>query len=396
MFWNRRGAIGLVVLLVLGLLVYGFWPEATPVTVEQVTRDSMRVTVEEEGQTRLRERYVVSAPTTGYLKRVPGEAGDSVRQDEVLAQLATLPAKVLDAGDYQAAQANVEGARAALERARSEAEGVEAAFTYAKEEYQRIERLAEQGTASQQQLDRARVEFEQSGAKLAAAEHAVVQARHEVRAAQSRLTEETPSLEQLSSRVSVRAPTDGRILELHRESEGVVQAGTPLFVVGNPDSLEVTADVLSSDAVQIAEGTPVQIVRWGGDRSLSGTVRTVPPLGQTDVSALGVEEQRVEVVARLSLPPSVRGRLGAGYRVVAQFVLWAGEDVLQVPESALYRYDDGWAVFEIRNGRARRQPVRVGHRSGLQVEITDGVDEGTRVVTHPGDELEDGMRVEAR
>ncbi len=395
MFWNRRIAIGFVV-LVLGLLVYGFWPEATPVTVEQVTRDSMRVTVEEEGQTRLREKYVVSAPTTGYLKRVPGETGDSVRQGEVLARLATLPPKVLDAGDYQAAQANVEGARAALERARSEAEGAEARLTYAKEEYERFERLAEQGTASQQQLDRARVELKQARAKRAAAEHAVAQARHEVRAAQSRLVEETPSEEQLSSRVSVRAPAGGRILKVHQESAGVVQAGTPLFVVGDPDSLEVTADVLSSDAVQITEGTPVQIVRWGGDRALSGTVRTVPPLGQTDVSALGVEEQRVEVVSRLSLPPSVQDRLGAGYRVVAQFILWADEDVLQVPESALYRYDDGWAVFELRNGRARRQPVRVGHRSRLQVEITDGVDEGTRVVTHPGDELEDGMRVEAR
>lgn len=395
MIWNRSVAIGAVVVVVLALLVYGFWPEATPVSVEEATRDSLRVTVEEEGQTQLREEYVVSAPTTGYLKRVPGEAGDSVRQNEVLARLATLPSKVLDASDYQAAEAQVQAARAAVQRAKEERAGAEASFQYAKEEHRRIQRLHEQETASQQQLDRARVEFRQARAKYRSAKQAVAQARGELDAARSRIALGAPS-DDLSTRASIRAPVDGRILRVHQESAGVVQAGAPLVTMGHPDSLEVSVDVLSSDAVRITEGTPVEIVRWGGGGTLDGRVRAVPPQGKTEVSALGVEEQRVEVLVDFADPPQRWTRLGTGYRVVARFVLWAGDDVLQVPQSALFRHDDGWAVFVVRGGRAERQPVDVGYRSGLRAQITDGLSEGARVVTHPGEELEDGSRVEAR
>ena len=395
MIWNRSVAIGAGVVVALALLVYGFWPEATPVSVEEATRDSLRVTVEEEGQTRLREEYVVSAPTTGYLRRVPGEAGDSVAQDEVLARLATLPSKVLDASDYQAAEAQVQAARAAVQRAKEERTGAEASFQYAKEEHRRLQRLHEQGTASQQQLDQARVEFRQARAKYRSAKQAVAQARGELDAARSRIALGTPSND-LSTRTSIRAPVDGRILQVHQESAGVVQAGTPLFTVGTLDSLEVRADLLSSDAVRVTQGTPVEMVRWGGDRTLRGRVRLVEPLGRTEVSALGVEEQRVEVVADVELPAAVQGRLGTGYRVVARFVLWDGADVLQVPQSALFRHDGGWAVFAVRDGRAQRHPVTVGRRSGLRVQITEGVTAGTRVITHPGETLMDGMRVTVR
>ena len=396
MIWNRSVAIGAVLVVVIGLLVYGFWPEATPVSMEEAKRDSLRVTVEEEGQTQLRERYIVSAPTTGYLKRVPGEPGDSARQNEVLARLATLPSKVLDASDYQAAEAQVDAARAAVQRAKEELAGAEATFTYAKEEYQRLQRLHEQGTASQQQLDQARVEFKRARAQHRAAKQAVAQAQGELEAARSRLARETPPPDALPSRVPIRAPVDGQILRVHQESAGVVQAGTPLFTVGHPDSLEVSVDVLSSDAVRITEGTPVEIVRWGGGETLHGTVRAVPPQGETEVSALGVEEQRVEVLVDFADPPQQWARLGTGYRVVARFVLWAEDDVLQVPQSALFRHDGGWAVFAVRGGRAERQPVEVGHRSGLRAQINDGLSEGTKVITHPGNQLSDGSRVEAR
>ena len=396
MVWDRRVAIGVVVVLLLGLLVYGFWPAATPVTIEEVSRDSLRVTVEEEGQTQLRERYVVSAPTTAYLKRLPGEAGDAVRTGDVLARLATLPSKVLDASDYAAAEAQVRAARAALQRAKEEAAGAKAEFTYAEDEYRRLQRLHEQGTASQQQLDRARVEFRKAKAQHQAAQQAVAQAQGELEAARSRLGPTGTSVDSLVSRTSVRAPTDGQILEVHQESAGVVQAGTPLVTVGNADSLEVAVDVLSSDAVGITEGTPVELVRWGGEGTLNGRVRAVPPQGRTEVSALGVEEQRVEVLVELIDPPSRWAQLGTGYRVVARFVTWAGGDVLQVPQSSLFRHDGGWAVFVVRDGRAVRQPVAVGHRSGLRAQITEGLREGDRVITHPGEGLSDGTRVEAR
>ena len=396
MQWNRSVAIGAVVVLVLALLVYGFWPAATPVTVETAMRDSLRVTVEEEGETRLRNRYVVSAPTTGYLQRVPGTAGDTVAQGEVVARLATLPAKVLDASDYQAAEAQAQAAQAALRRAQAEAEGAKATFSYAEAEYERLQRLHRQETASQQQLEQARLEFERAEAQHEAAIEAVVQARHEVEAAQARLTREAPSPDALPTRVSVRAPVDGRVLRVHQKSAGVVQAGAPLLTVGNPDSLEVVATVLSSDAVRLSEGLPVEIVRWGGGGTLTGRVRTVAPQAETEVSALGVEEQRVEVVVDVTGAPGHWEQLGTGYRVVARFLLWEGDEVLQVPQSALFRHDGGWAVFVVRDGRAHRQPVTVGHRSGLHAQITDGLQEGTSVITHPGNELTDGARVEAR
>lgn len=396
MVWNRKVAIGGLVVLVLVLLVYGFWPEATPVTVERAVRDSLRVTVEEEGETQLRNRYVVSAPTTGYLMRVSGAEGDTVAQEELLARLATLPSKVLDASDYRAAEANVAAAQAALRRAKQEAAGARARLSYAEKEYRRLQRLESQATASTQQVERAQVEFEQAQSQYGAAQEGVEQARYEVAAARSRLTRQVSSRESLSPQVEIRAPVDGRILELHRESAGVVQAGTPLFTVGNPDSLEVAVDVLSSDAVRISEGTPVEIVRWGGGARLNGRVRVVPPHGRTEVSALGVEEQRVDVLVDLTDPAPQRHALGSGYRVVARFVIWAEDDVLQVPQSALFRHDGGWGVFAVRDGRARLRSVDVGQRSGLRAQITNGLREDARVITHPGGDLSDGTRVEVR
>ena len=396
MIWNRTVAIAAVVVVLVGLLVYGFWPEATPVTIERVTRDSLRVTVEEEGQTQLRDRYVVSAPTTGYLKRVPDEAGDSVRAGDVLARLATLPSTVLDASSYEATEANVQGARAALRRAEREVEKAQAARSYAKEEHRRIRRLHEQGTASQQQLDRARVEFQKARAQHRAAQQSVVQAQSELRATRSRLARDSTASESLPTRASIRSPVDGQILQVHRKSAGVVQGGSPIVTVGHPDSLEVSVEVLSSDAVRITEGTPVELVRWGGGNPLSGHVRAVSPRGRTQVSALGVEEQRVEVLVDVGDAPARAAQLGTGYRVVARFVLWAGADVLQVPRSALFRHDGGWAVFAVRDGRARRRSVEVGHRNGLRAEVVKGLRAGDRVITHPGNTLSDGLRVEAR
>lgn len=396
MMWNRRVAIGAVLVVLIGLLVYGFWPEATRVSVETATRDPLRVTVEEEGQTRLRHRYVVSAPAMGYLKRVPGETGDWVSRDEVVARLATLPSRVQSASAYEAAEAKVRAAQAALRRAQAELTGTKASFQHAKEEQQQIRRLHEEGTASQQQLDQARVDFKQARAKYRAARQSVAQARGELEAARSQLGHETPTPDALPTRTSIRAPVDGRILEFHQKSGGVVQAGAPIVTVGNPDSLEVVVDVLSSDAVRMSKGIPVEIVRWGGSETLKGRVRRVAPQGETNVSALGVEEQRVEVTAGLRVPPSVQGRLGPGYRMVARFILWEDDDVLQVPQSALFRDDDQWAVFVVRNGRAHRVSVNVGHRSGLRAEITDGLTADVRVVIHPGNEISDGARVRPR
>ena len=396
MTWNRTTAIATVVVLVLLLLAYGFWPAATPVTVTTVARDSLRVTVEEEGRTRVADRYVVSAPTTGYLRRVAGEAGDRVVRGAVVARLAALPPSILDASRFRAAQAQVEAARAGLERARHQADAAQATAQHADTSLRRIRRLAAEGTASPQALDAAQAEARTATAQSRAAQQAVAQARQELRAARHRLGATLASPDTLATRVRVTAPATGQVLQVHAKSAGVVQAGAPLLTVGPTDSLEVVVDVLSSDAVRISEGTPVELIRWGGGRALEGTVRRVSPRGQTDVSALGVEEQRVEVVVDLEAPASVRERLGDGYRMVARFVLWAGDEVLQVPQSALVRHDGGWAVFVVEGGTAQRQAVTVGRRSGLQAQVTDGLSAGDRVITHPGNELTDGASVTAR
>lgn len=396
MFWNRRVAIGAGIVIVIGLLIYGFWPEPTLVTVQYAQKDSLRVTVEEEGRTELQDRYVVSAPGTGYLRRVPSEVGDAVLKGEVVARLAALPSKVLDASAYEATEGEVQAAQAALRKAEQEAKGARSARDHAEEELERVRRLHRQETASQQQLDDARVAFDQAEARYEAAQEAVEQARGQLRAARSPLQHVT--VEQLPIRHVLEAPVDGQILQVHHKSSGVVQAGTPLLSIGQPDSLEVVVDVLSSDAVRIEPGMPVDLVRWGAEEAgrLSGRVKTVPQQARTSVSALGVEEQRVDVVVTVADPPSARPRLGVGYRIVARIVLWEGADVLQVPRSALFREDGGWAVFVLQDGRAEQRSVEVGHRSGLWAEIKDGVTAETPVVTHPGNELQDGMRVQPR
>ncbi len=196
--------------------------------------------------------------------------------------------------------------------------------------------------------------------------------------------------------VIVRAPVSGSVLKLHHESEGVVSAGEPLLDIGNPRSLEVKAEVLSTDTVKIKKGTSVVFERWGGDKPLSGVVRVVEPAGFTKVSSLGVEEQRVLVIVDITSPREAWQRLGDGYRLDASFIIWEGDNVLQVPASALFRKGDGWALFVVEHKRARMKAVEIGQRNGLAAEIVKGLAEGEHVIVHPGDTVRDGVRVRAR
>jgi HlyD family secretion protein len=194
----------------------------------------------------------------------------------------------------------------------------------------------------------------------------------------------------------VRAPVAGRVLKLLHESEGAVAAGQPLLEIGNPETLEVEVEVLSTHAVKIAPGSKVMLDRWGGEGSLQGVVRVVEPSGFTKISALGVEEQRVRVIVDFSSPRDVWQRLGDGYRVEARFVLWEGADVLQLPTSALFRHGEGWAVFALDGRRARLTPVEIGRRAGLATQLLSGLAAGAQVVSHPDDTIRDGARVKPR
>jgi len=389
---RRIAWLSLLALVVVAGLAWGLWPRAVPVDTATARRAPLEESVTAEGRTRVKDRYQVSAPVAGYLERVRLEVGDRVQRKEVLAELRPVPAPVLDARARAAAQARVAQSRAALEAARTRVDGATAAAAYADAEQQRLRRLHAAGHVSRQALERAESAARQRQAELRSARFEARVAHYRLEAAKTalRFAGDSAASETL---LPIRAPVSGLVLGIARKSEGVIAGGAPIATVGDPRSLEVAVDVLSSDAVRIRPGMPVRLERWGGPQPLQARVRTVEPAGFTKVSALGVEEQRVWVVADIVSPPAQWRTLGDGYRVDASFVLWRGQQVLQVPASAVFRRGDGWAVFLVRNGRLRVQPVRVGHGSGLATQILSGLARGDTVVAHPGNELREGVRV---
>lgn len=375
---RRQVLVAGVALLVLAAVVFAFLPERVPVQTAVVERGPLQVVVEEEGRTRLSDRYVVSAPVAAFVRRIALEEGDRVEEGQALVELEPPRAAILDPRTRAQADSRVEAARASLARAEVEA-------AQARAELGRTERLHDVGAATPQALEAAR-------SQAARAEAALESARAELDAAVAarRTSAGTPSfpVEEV-----LRAPVGGRVLAVHAESGGHVQPGAPLVEVGETERLQVVADVLSRDAVRIRPGTPVLVEEWGGEEPLEAVVRRVDPEGFTEVSALGVEEQRVRVVADLDGPAAAREGLGPGYGVLARFVVWEASEVLQVPTAALFREGDRWAAFVVEGGRARLRPVTPGREAGLLTQVEAGLEEGETVVVHPGNDVEDGVRV---
>ena len=395
---NHKRSVILVglAIVVIGGLVLAFRPRPVPVDVAAATRGPLTVTVEEEGKTRVIDRYVVSAPVAGFARRVELDVGDAVARGDQLLTLEPLRSDVLDPRSRAEAQARVQAARAALQAAEQNATAAQADSDYADTELRRKEKLRADGTVSEEELDRARVQARTATARLRSAQFAVDVARHELDEAKTALEYSAAEPGSAPEMVAVTSPVDGRVLAVLRESEGVVTAGQPLVEVGDPGNLEVEVDVLSIDAVKISPGTRVRFLRWGGEDALDGIVRVVEPTGFTKISALGVEEQRVLVICDIASPREEWQRLGDGYRVEASFILWHGDDVLQVPSSAVYRRGDGWAVFIVDGDTVSLRGVEPGRRTGLEVEIRDGLEEGEEVVIHPTDDVADGVRIRQR
>ncbi len=395
----RRNRIRLILFLAVILLIigYGFRPKTLLVDTVAVQRGLLQETVREEGKTRVIDRFVISAPVSGLLRRIEMDVGDAVVRGQILVALEPLPSTVLDPRSRAEAQARVAAAEAALRRAQSATEATQADADLAASELARIRGLYAEGFASREQLDQAETEAQRTGANRRSAQFAVKVARFEVEGARTALKYSAAErTEDPLEMVTLRAPVDGQILRIHRESEGVVQQADPLIEIGDPRALEIEIDVLSPDAVRIKPGLPVRIERWGGDTALAARVKTVEPVGFTKISALGVEEQRVYVISQITSPEAEWERLGDGYRVEAAFILWQGEDVLQVPTSALFRHAEEWAVFIVANGKARRRPVEIGHRSGFTAEILSGLSSEEMVIIHPNEAIHDGARVRAR
>lgn len=394
---NRTTTIILFVAALLALLVWGFWPAPLLVESGMAKRAPLRVTVEEEGQTRVKDRYVISAPVAGYLQRIVLEVGDAVTQGQPLARMEPLRPEVLDPRSRARAEAQVAAAQASIKRAEQQESAARAAATYARNDYARKQQLEEKNLVSREVVEQAATHSREAAAELRSAGFAVEVARHELEAAKTALQFSiTNNGEAAPETVSIKAPINSRVLQIHHKSEGVLVTGEPLLEIGDPAALEIAVDVLSADAVRIRPGTRVQLLRWGGPQALDAVVRTVEPTGFTHISALGVEEQRVWVIADLVSPRKHWEQLGDGYRVEAHFILWEADDVLQIPTSALFRQDDSWAVFVIDAGKARLTTVSTGHDNGLITEVLDGLAEGTQVILHPDDRIEDGVRVTAQ
>ncbi|MGB2713199.1 MAG: efflux RND transporter periplasmic adaptor subunit [Vicinamibacterales bacterium] len=392
LLFNRRALISLAVIGT--LLAVALWPRALPVDVGTVTRGPLVVTVDEEGMTRVRDRFVVSSPVGGRVLRIELEPGDAVKRGQVVARVRAEAAPLLDERSRAEAQAAVERSRAALGRARAEEQRARAALAQLQRELTRIRELAKSRVVSSQELETREADARVAEESVNAAAFAVRAAGSELQAAQARLTPTNTNT--LGRVVTVTAPVDGVVLKRMRESESVVPPGDPLLEIGDPRQLEIVSDLLSTDAVRVRPGARSIVEQWGGDKSLEARVRRVEPAGFTKISALGVEEQRVNVVLDFVSPSTASALLGDAYRVEIRIVIWEAAKVLKVPTSALFREGDLWAVYWFDAGRARRTVVELGHQTAQEAEVTSGLTEGTRVILHPGDTLADGARVKER
>jgi HlyD family secretion protein len=376
------------------LLVWAFRPGPVPADVAVAGRGPLRVTVDEEGETRVRDRFVVSAPLPGRMLRIALEPGDPVtaRKTDVVRLLPTPPA-LLDVRTRTELESRVRAARSAIGGARAERERLAADLDFARRTLDRQRQLAKEGLASREQLEAAERQVRTLEEALRSAEFAVTTAEFQLQTAQAGLLE---SGQGSGRTVRITSPVDGVLLRELEESETIVQAGQPLVEIGDLRRMEIVSDLLSTDAVRVKEGQRVIIDQWGGAEPLAGRVRRVEPSGFMKVSALGVEEQRVNVIIDFDDPVEAAAHLGDGYRVEVRIVIWEANDVLKVPVSSLFRHERGWAVYRLDSATARRRPVDVGRQNPLEAQITSGLTDGDRIVVYPSDDVADGVTIEER
>jgi len=388
---RASGRVVLLIAVVGGILAMALWPETLEVDTAVISRGSLVVTVDEEGRTRVRDRFVVSAPLGGRVLRIELEPGDRVRRGDVVARVDAGAPPLLDVRARADMEAAVNGARAVRERAQAEEQRARAALALAEREVLRSRTLAAAGALPAQDADARETEAQLAGEAVSAAAAAVRAATAELERALVPLA--APSPQTLAGVVPVRAPVDGTILRRLRESESVVPPGEPLVEIGDPAKLEIVADLLSTDAVRVTVGARATIEQWGGAAPFGATITRIEPSGFTKISALGVEEQRVNVILAMADQASEDAVLGDGYRVEVRIVVWEADHVLKVPTSALFRDGERWAVYVVNEGRARRTFVEIGRQTGREAEVLSGLPEGAQVIVHPGDLIRDGVRV---
>lgn len=364
-------------LALIAALVLGLRPKPAPVETALAATGPLRATVSEEGKTRIRQRYVVSSPVTGQLRRVPFKPGATVAAGDVVAVIEPMASSPLDTRSRALAEARRDSAVATLEKTR-------AAHALAVSELKRVQRMFDAGTVSPQDIENAQLRETTASREIVAAEGAL-------RAAVAELAVVGPDT--VPALIEVRAPVAGRVLHVFQESERPVTAGTPLLDAGDPADLEVVIELLSRDGAALAPGARVELEQWGGPKPLEARVRLVEPAAFTKISALGVEEQRVNVVADIITPVAERASLGDNFRVEARVIVWETENTLKVPVSALFRRGSESAAYVVRGGKAVLVPVEAGRSSGSEVQVLKGLTAGDEVILYPGDRVSDGQRV---
>lgn len=385
--------------LVAAALSLAFLPQPVTADLIRVSRQPMTVTVDEEGQTRVHDVFVLSAPVAGRVQRIEAHVGDAVEAGRtVLASIEPGDPTLLDPRSEAQGEAAVQAAESALALAEAEVAQAEAELTFAREEHVRGHKLIVDGTISQRELDNIERNYKTRQAALATARAGLQIRGFELAQAKAQMMSpiDTQALHGTCECIAITAPVSGRVLRIPNPSERVVPAGEPLLEIGDPADLEIVVDFLSADAVKVEPGQRVIIERWGGGTELEGRVRRVEPFGYTKVSALGIEEQRVNVIIDLTSAPAEWRRLGHGYQVDVRIVLWEQPDVITVPLTALFRNGEDWAVFVAAEGRATLSNVRIGRRNGLMAEVTHGLSPNQQIIAHPSDQVVDGVRLQAR
>ena len=377
--WRWAVAIAAVLLIALGI---AFWPKAASVDVGKVSRGTMAVGVTDDGVTRAEEFYVVSAPVTGYLTRIELEPGDTVARNALITTMTGRPSTPLDPRSRQELYG-------ALSAARAGESGASATLSQSRRDLARAEELASRGFLPRAQLEAART-------RVASGQAALLQSRAEVRRIEAMLAE--PAGPGRGTPVAVRAPASGSVLSVINESEGVIAEGTQLVTIGDPRRIEAVVDLLSRAATRVKPGDRVEITEWGGPEPIEGYVKRIEPFGRLKVSALGIEEQRVNVIIGFAQAAAAQvARMGHGYQIDATIILWSRKDALRVPIGALFRgADGGWSAFVVEGGRARERKLKIGQINDEFGEALGGLSLDDVVVLHPANALKDGARVAPR
>jgi HlyD family secretion protein len=391
-----RVIAALAVVGALAAIAWAVMPRPVPVETAAVTKGKFVATVDEDGKTRVRERYVVAAPLAGRLTRVRLKEGDSVKADEAVATILPSLAPFLDPRSRLETEQRLGAAEAARERTRAMVERAQAHAAQAKNDLDRTRSLTERGASTVQALERAETAMRVAERELRAAEFQDHAVEHEVEQAKALLAKYSDAGAAPPERWTVTAPVSGVVLKVTQESETVVQPGAPLLDIGDPRDLEIVVDVLSTDAVEIHPGAEVAIEHWGGPGTLAGRVRRVEPAAFTKISTLGVEEQRVNVLIDIVSPAQDWAGLGDAYQLDTRITVFTRDDAIIIPSGALFRVGDSWNVYVVSDGRAQSRAVELLRRSGRLAAVTAGLQPGENVIVYPSDRIAPGARVQSR